>query len=152
MTSRHVGIGDVAFFQGLNTLDRDLRDAFTKSVRGHVVEAYTRGFRAGFDAAKPPIQANDPTYDLIQHASLDDVAAFIEARDAVREIPSSAPAPDSFADTIPLPASTTAPPRAPVTERVPACVEPRHGSALRVEVNGEVFCLFCSQPFNDEAS
>lgn len=59
---------------------------------------------------------DDVVYDLIRHVPLADLLAFVIARDDVREMcapPSVAePSPDSYADTIPLPASTTAPPRA----------------------------------------
>lgn len=50
-------------------------------------------------------------YDLLQHCSLADVLAFVNARDDVREMfPEGDPPPSSYADTIPLPNSTTAPP------------------------------------------
>lgn len=49
-------------------------------------------------------------YDLIQNASVDDVLAFVNARDDVREMVAGDAAPDSYADTIPVPNATTAPP------------------------------------------
>lgn len=60
---------------------------------------------------------------LLEHLSLEEVAALINARDDVREMvaaESEAPV-SSVADTIPLPSSTTAPPKASSTLRIGVC-------------------------------
>lgn len=101
---------DVGFFQGLNELDRELRETFARSVRGHITEAYTRGYHAGFKAAQPRVETNEVIYDLIVNASVEEIGAFISARDDVRAMVSGESPPSSVADTIPLPSSTTAPP------------------------------------------
>lgn len=58
-------------------------------------------------------------YDLLQHAPLEEVLAFVNARDDVRAMAADEPPPASYADTIPCPTTTTRPPsRAPSTLRM----------------------------------
>jgi len=73
-------------------------------------------------------QRDDATiYTAIQYLSLEDTARLVIAHEDARGItiaqPSIEPAPMSFADTVPLPGVSTAPPAAPATERMPCVIQ-----------------------------